>query len=229
MDDAILRPATAARICAWLLVLPMLAQPLMATQFDVRVEAGGAALADAVASLHPDVPATLPAGTAEMDQVDANFLPGVLPITVGTRVRFPNSDNTLHQVYSFSPTKRFELPLYSGRAAEPILFDTAGVVAIGCNIHDWMIGHIVVLDTPYFAKTDADGHARIEAPPGRYRLEVWHARANPPLPPQTIELVDGPPLSRSVQLTLDPPPPPRPGNERLRALQEKFHSLGRDP
>ena len=229
MDDTILQPAGAARACARLLALLMLAPPLMAAQFDVRVESDGVALADAVASLHPEVPVALPAGTAEMDQVDANFLPGVLPITVGTRVRFPNSDNTLHQVYSFSPTKRFELPLYSGRAAEPILFDTAGVVAVGCNIHDWMIGHIVVLDTPYFARTDAAGHARIEAPSGRYRLDVWHARANPPLPPQALDLVDGPVLTRSVQLTLDPPPPPRPGNERLRALQEKFHSLGRDP
>lgn len=202
----------------------------MAARLDTTVlDAGGMPLADAVASLHPTSPPDLPPATAEMDQIDATFAPGVLPVTRGTRVRFPNSDNTLHQVYSFSPAKRFELPLYSGRTAEPVLFDTAGVVSVGCNIHDWMVGHIVVLDTPYFARTDADGNARIEAPPGHYRLEIWHARANAPPQPQAVELADAGALAKTVELTLDPPPPPRPGNERLRALQEKFRSLGRDP
>lgn len=213
------------------LVVLALAGPMVAwaAGFEAVVEGDGAPLAGAVVSLHPDVPVALPPAQAEVDQVDATFVPAVLPVTVGTRVSFPNSDNTLHQVYSFSPTKRFDLPLYSGRTAQPVTFDQAGVVAIGCNIHDWMVGHIVVLDTPYFATTGADGRVRIEAPPGNYRMEVWHPRAAEVPAPQRVDVGVAATAPVHVGMALVPPPPPRPGNERLRALQEKFRSLGRDP
>lgn len=220
------QPATWRHACVLALALAC-APTLQAAQFAMQVRSDGVPLADAVVSLHPDTPVALPAATAEIDQVDATFVPAVLPITVGTKVSFPNSDNTLHQVYSFSPTRRFELPLYSGRTAQPVLFDKAGVVAIGCNIHDWMLAHIVVLDTPYFARTGADGSVRITAPAGRYRLEVWHPRGEPQPAPQTVELSGDATLQREVDIPLAPPPPERPGNERLRALQEKFRSLGR--
>src|ERR1700683_3553417 len=74
-----------------------------------------------------------------VDQVDKQFTPYVTPIYVGSRVRFPNKDNIRHQVYSFSPARKFELPLYAGSEAQPVLFDKPGVVVLGCNIHDWMI------------------------------------------------------------------------------------------
>lgn len=220
------QPAMWRRSCTAALVL-LLASSAHAAQVLVHVRGDGAMLGDAVVSLHPDVPPALPPATAEIDQVDATFVPAVLAVTVGTKVSFPNSDNTLHQVYSFSPTRRFELPLYSGRTAEPVLFDKPGVVAIGCNIHDWMVAHIVVLDTPYFARTAADGTARIDAPAGRYRLEVWHARGDPQPEAQAVELSGSAALERNIDIHLAPPPPERPGNERLRALQEKFRSLGR--
>jgi len=78
-------------------------------------------------------------------------------------------------VYSFSPAKRFELPLYAGEPAQPVVFDKPGVVVLGCNIHDWMVGYVYVSDSPYFAKTDRDGKALIvELPPREYVVRVWH-------------------------------------------------------
>jgi plastocyanin len=110
-----------------------------------------------------------------VDQVDKQFVPYVKAVFVGSKVRFPNSDNIRHQVYSFSPAKKFELPLYAGANAPPVVFDKPGVVVLGCNIHDWMVGYIYVSETPYFAKTEAAGTAAIEAmPPGEYAVRVWH-------------------------------------------------------
>jgi hypothetical protein len=110
-----------------------------------------------------------------VDQVDKQFVEYVTPVYVGSKVRFPNSDHVRHQVYSFSPAKTFDLPLYAGTAAPPVLFDKPGVVVLGCNIHDWMIGYIYVTDTPFFAKTGPDGTAtREQMPPGDYQVTIWH-------------------------------------------------------
>jgi plastocyanin len=110
-----------------------------------------------------------------VDQVDKQFVPYVKPVFVGSKVRFPNSDNIRHQVYSFSPAKKFELPLYSGATAPPVVFDKPGIVVLGCNIHDWMVGYIYVSETPFFAKTEAAGTASIDdMPPGEYTVRVWH-------------------------------------------------------
>jgi plastocyanin len=110
-----------------------------------------------------------------VDQVDKQFVPYVKPIFVGSKVRFPNSDNIRHQVYSFSPAKKFELPLYGGTDAPPVVFDKPGVVVLGCNIHDWMVGYIYVSETPFFAKTAAAGTAAIDdMPPGEYTVRLWH-------------------------------------------------------
>jgi len=110
-----------------------------------------------------------------VDQVNQEFTPKVTAIVVGTAVRFPNHDNIRHQVYSFSPAKRFELPLYAGVPAEAVVFDKPGVVVLGCNIHDWMIGYVYVSESPYFAKTGSDGTALIaDLPPRVYAVRVWH-------------------------------------------------------
>jgi hypothetical protein len=78
-------------------------------------------------------------------------------------------------VYPFSPAKRFELPLYAGAPAEPVVFDKPGVVVLGCNIHDWMVGYVYVSESPYFAKTGSDGKALLaELPPSVYAVRVWH-------------------------------------------------------
>src|SRR3984885_10397090 len=110
-----------------------------------------------------------------VDQVDKQFVPYVKAIFVGSTVQFPNSDHIRHQVYSFSPAKKFELPLYAGTDAPPIVFDKPGVVVLGCNIHDWMIGYVYVAETPFFTKTDPSGNASLaEMPPGEYTVRIWH-------------------------------------------------------
>ena len=126
----------------------------------------------------PDTPARLraPLPTLEIEQVGKRFVPQVLVVPVGTPVSFPNRDTVRHHVYSFSPAKTFEIKLYVGTPAAPVVFDRSGVVVLGCNIHDTMIGWVVVVPTPYHARADEQGVARIDGvPPGQYRLRAWHA------------------------------------------------------
>jgi len=138
----------------------------------------GKPVADAVVSLTSAAAATpRRASPAIMDQQNKEFVPLVLPVAAGTSVTFPNRDNIRHHVYSFSASKRFELPLYIGTPAAPVVFDKPGAVVLGCNIHDWMVGYVYVLPTPYFAKTAEDGKASIgDVPPGAYEARVWHPR-----------------------------------------------------
>ncbi|MBM4442344.1 MAG: hypothetical protein FJ027_18165 [Candidatus Rokubacteria bacterium] len=138
----------------------------------------GAPVADAVVVAVPRgaAPALRP-GRETVDQIDKEFVPHVKAVVAGTAVFFPNKDNIRHHVYSFSPVKTFELPLYVGTPAKPVVFDRAGVVTIGCNIHDWMIGHIYVADTPHVGTTDKEGKVTLDGlPAGAYTARVWHPR-----------------------------------------------------
>ena len=115
------------------------------------------------------------ASNAIIDQVGRQFSPRVVVIQTGTSVSFPNKDNVRHQVYSFSLPKVFELSLYSGVPSKPVVFVKAGLVIMGCNIHDRMVGFVQVVDTPWFAKSGKDGVARIEGLPGEdVVVHVWH-------------------------------------------------------
>lgn len=111
-----------------------------------------------------------------MDQVNTQFSPHILTIQKDTQVHFPNSDSVKHHVYSFSPAKTFELRLYKALNADPLLFAKSGAVELGCNIHDWMLGYVFVVDTPYFGKTDITGNLTLDLPDGEYQLDVWHPR-----------------------------------------------------
>lgn len=119
-----------------------------------------------------------PAATdATMDQQGLAFVPEVLVVPVGSRIAFPNSDMVSHQVYSFSPVKRFQLPLYRGKPYPPVRFDSPGVVTVGCNIHDNMMGYVYISDAAYFGQTAGDGSWSLPAlPPGRYAVSLWHSR-----------------------------------------------------
>ena len=129
---------------------------------------------------------------AAMDQEHMQFVPHLLVVQTGTEVSFPNGDEVSHHVYSFSEAKRFELALYKGDAAPPQLFDRPGVVVLGCNIHDGMLGYIVVVDTPHFAKTNEQGVALIDdVPSGDYVLAAWTPRARPTALPPTQQLTVG--------------------------------------
>lgn len=112
--------------------------------------------------------------TAEMAQRDRSFVPQVLVVQTGTPVSFPNLDTVRHHVYSFSAIKPFEIKLYVGTPAQPVVFDRPGTAVLGCNIHDKMVGFIHVVDTPYFARTDASGSATLDVPPGEHRVRAWH-------------------------------------------------------
>ncbi|GLS26468.1 methylamine utilization protein [Marinibactrum halimedae] len=111
-----------------------------------------------------------------MDQVNQQFKPHILPIQTNTLVHFPNSDSIKHHVYSFSKAKKFELPLYKGSETDPLLFDKPGLIELGCNVHDWMLGYILVVDTPHFAQTNAEGVVEFDLPADKYKVKVWHPR-----------------------------------------------------
>ena len=138
----------------------------------------GAPVQGAVVMLHGPVgSASKAAATFVVDQVNQAFTPDLTIIPVGSTVTFPNTDKVSHQVYSFSPAKRFQLPLYRGTPYAPTKFETAGIVTLGCNIHDDMIAYLVVTDAAWFGRTDRDGRwSAGELPAGEYRVEGWHPR-----------------------------------------------------
>jgi plastocyanin len=143
---------------------------------------GGVPVKDAVVYAMP-VSGKPPAAKAKavVTQHDKQFVPYVSAIQVGSPVQFPNLDTVKHHLYSFSPAKKFEVPLYSGTPPYPIVFDKPGVVTLGCNIHDWMIGYILVVPTPWFTVTGADGEAKLhDLPAGTYDLEIWQPRLRDP-------------------------------------------------
>ncbi len=167
-------------LCSILMLLPVgfMALPVSAATLEVSIDdAAGKPVQDAVVSLEPQdrSPPKAAQPTAVMDQHNKEFVPHVLAVEAGTAVSFPNSDDIHHDVYSFSPAKPFELPLYKGVPTKPVIFDKSGVVVLGCNIHDWMLGYIDVVPTPWFVKSDASGQAELAGvPAGKYHLVIWH-------------------------------------------------------
>jgi plastocyanin len=186
-------PRKAAALCALL----WLTGAASAGSLRVQVlDSAGKPLKGAVVSLVSDAArrAVRPLPEQEISQENKQFVPAVRVVTVGTLVRFPNRDSVRHHVYSFSPAKKFEIKLYAGTPAAPVLFDQPGVAVLGCNIHDQMVGWVVVLDTPYFAQTDAQGQALLEGmPAGAHQLRAWHARLPVDVTPpqQAIALTEG--------------------------------------
>ncbi len=137
---------------------------------------------------------------AEIGQRDRQFTPQLLIVQTGTAVNFPNFDTVRHHVYSFSPIKVIDIKLYSGTPAEPVVFDKPGVATLGCNIHDRMSAHVVVVDTPLFARTDDKGQASFDLPPGEHGVKAWHAGQKSPTL-QRLKL-DVPAAGGPVVLTL---------------------------
>lgn len=112
--------------------------------------------------------------TAVMDQINKRFVPELLVIKVNDDVNFPNSDNIRHHVYSFSPAKPFELKLYSGQPEAPLSFEKPGIVVLGCNIHDSMVGYIYVSETEHYLVTDESGEASVDPDITYQGVRVWH-------------------------------------------------------
>jgi plastocyanin len=145
-----------------------------------------------------------PEATASMNQRDGAFVPHILIVESGTAVHFPNSDSVSHHVYSFSQPHPFELPLYKGSVHPPLRFDAPGTIVVGCNIHDDMLGYILVVDTPHFAKTDSEGRVNLRAlPDGDYSIRIWTPRLDPEsLPaPRRVSVVAGSTRSLDYRFT----------------------------
>lgn len=166
------------RVCV--LALPLLLPSFsgIASQLQVTVLGGdNQVLSDAVVEL---IATNSPALTVsdshfEMAQQNRTFIPFVMAVPVGAKVDFPNLDRTRHHVYSFSEAKPFELKLYVGKAEEPIVFDKTGIVALGCNIHDYMQAFIYVAKSPLVAVSDDKGLVQFNAvSKGHYQVKIWH-------------------------------------------------------
>lgn len=161
-------------LSALLLVTSLHAQ---AAELSVQVlDQAGNPLSNAVVYLETSVKSAVKSTTeANVDQKNKQFSPIVSVVQVGTSVNFPNKDSVRHHVYSFSPAKTFELKLYSGVPAKPVVFDKPGTVILGCNIHDNMLAYIHIVDTPYFGKTDVNGMVKLtDLPTGQHTLKAWH-------------------------------------------------------
>jgi len=152
--------------------------PVQAKRYEIVTKGGVLSTQPPLAVVYLDGAfpnlASLP--TKQVAQKDLTFVPALLPVPAGTKVEFPNLDDTYHNIFSYSPAKRFDLGRY--RAEErPIptqIFDKPGLVTLRCDIHEHMRRLILVLNTPYFVMTDTDGHFRLSGlPAGRYTLKAW--------------------------------------------------------
>lgn len=190
-----------------------LAAPLGAAPLTVRVvDVAGRPVRDAVVTLYPGGGAAHPpksGGGFVVAQKDLQFHPFLTIAPVGADVSFPNLDNTKHHVYSFSPAKRFELKLFARDQSRTIHLDRAGIVAVGCNIHDQMSAFIVVTDSAWTARTNAQGLASFaDAPNAPGRATVWHPYLRAPGPLQQGLAAGQRTAVFSVKLR--PPPPQMP-------------------
>ena len=157
------------------MLLCSLAHQVYAASVSLKVvDQHGAPIQNAVVSAQAQTAFTSPLSPAVMDQIDKQFLPHVLVIKKNQYVNFPNSDNIRHHVYSFSAPKPFEIRLFERGDAAPMQFEKPGIVTLGCNIHDQMIGYIYIADNETTAITDKNGLAELET--SNDTLHLWHAQ-----------------------------------------------------
>jgi plastocyanin len=215
--------AIAARGCVAAVALVVAAASLAGDLSVGVVDRAGRPVADVVvtvtptgprAGLHPHAPAT-----AVMDQRNRAFVPLVLAVALGTVVEFPNNDSVSHQVYSFSAAKKFQLPLYKGVPHAPVTFDREGLVVLGCNIHDEMVGYVFVTTAPFFGTTGGDGMLAIKGvPDGDYRVDLWSPLVADPAATlsRTVHVAAHEPAAEVVRLARElrarPQPQPRRGD-----------------
>jgi len=152
--------------------------PVMAKRYEIVTKGSVLATSPPLAVVYLDgsFPKPTSYSTKQIAQKDLAFLPSLLPVQVGTRVEFPNLDDTYHSIFSYSPAKRFDLGRYrpDERPIPSETFDRPGLVTLRCDIHEHMRGLILVLETPYFVMTDAEGRFRLSGlPSGRYMLKAW--------------------------------------------------------
>ncbi|MDD1968318.1 methylamine utilization protein [Pseudomonas putida] len=194
------------------------------------VDAQGKPLNDVVLTLQGPAGKPDPAPKADMDQRDQRFAPHVLAVRTGTQIKFPNSDNIRHQVYSFSAAKRFELRLYGGTPSDPVLFDKPGVVVLGCNIHDWMLGYVYVTDDPWFGVSDEKGTLTLDQmPAGHYVATLWHPQAVDMQPVSGGEIdIPATGLHQHFKLAVQPKADDMPAAPPSSAFGDAFHKAAHE-
>jgi plastocyanin len=152
--------------------------PVMTKRYEVVTRGGVLATSPplAVVYLEGAEPKGGPLPTKQVSQKEMSFVPALLPVQVGTTVEFPNEDDTYHNIFSYSPAKRFDLGRYrpDERPIPSQVFGKAGLVTLRCDIHEHMRGLILVLETPYFVTTEPNGQFHLSGlPAGKYTLKAW--------------------------------------------------------
>ena len=211
---------------SWLGWVLLLATTVDAAAAELRVrvtDQKGKPVADAVVGAQPSPGAAMPtapaARTHTINQVSLTFVPYLEVLRPGDKVVFRNGDRTRHHVYSFSAAKAFEFMLNPGQSSTPLVLDRAGVVAVGCNIHDSMITYLYVTEAPWSARTGADGSVLLDLPEGSYTVRAWHPRLRPGRAEAVLErVVPGTPVTKSLafKLALLPDSRRQPDRERAR-------------
>ncbi len=210
------------RFCA---ILTLLALPswLQAQEIDLTLTSASGPVTDAVVFL--DVGPSGRPVTAEIAQQNRQFDPRVLVIPVNSTVDFPNRDNTQHHVYSFSPAKPFELELYTNRPEAPVVFDQAGIVELGCNIHDQMQAFVIIVDTTAYGRTDSQGQVRLTVPAATQNgdaitVNIWHPRLPDNTRPLRQSVAPDMPSRIAIELTPEPDT-----DSPLDRLQKRFQDI----
>ncbi|MFT5716389.1 MAG: plastocyanin [Oleiphilaceae bacterium] len=187
-----------------LLLLTFLPFTVFAFEMQV-IDQNGTPVSNAVVSIPGgSIDAVNPA-PAIMDQVKRQFKPLVLAVEKGREVVFPNSDNIRHHVYSFSEPKSFQIKLYKDNPKKPIKFDQDGIVVLGCNIHDSMIGYIFVSPWSNFQVSNESGKVSFEGAPKE--VAIWHPWVKGLEKPEQIKFSELEKNNFKTTLLLTPPKP----------------------
>ena len=208
-------PLYLSRFLALILLFAGLSMSLSSWAFELQVvDQKGKSVKNAVVSIPEGDIKAVNSVPAIMDQVKRQFKPLVLAVEEGRSVVFPNSDNIRHHVYSFSEPKKFQIKLYKDQPEKPIKFEQGGIVVLGCNIHDSMIGYIFVSPWPNFQVSPESGKVSFEANPKE--IAIWHPWIAGLEKPEIISFSELKKNDFKIQLILTPP-------KQVKKLKNKFN------
>lgn len=196
-------PATVSMFCVFGLAAPAWAGSVNA----VATSKSGEVMSDVVIFATPlgrPVPPAVSGPTSVIAQQQMQFTPYVTVVRTGTEVKFPNYDKIEHHVKSFSPAKEFEIKPYQKITPPPVMFDKTGIIVVYCLFHEWMRAYVMVVDTPYFGKSEATGIVALDnLPEGKYAIRAWHPDMGYIKPPLEQEVVIGATGTQQIKFSFD--------------------------